>query len=72
MTLAELQARAIALKKTNDAFDRAQDGDMTEAQVARSNEILEEAEAIKTVLSAQGFSILFREAAETSKHVVAD
>lgn len=68
MTLPELKKRAATWQKSNDALANeiaVDEGDMTEGQNARYDELFEKAASIRAELSAHGFGFLFRETAET-------
>lgn len=72
MNLNDLKRRAKALEKSFAAHDNeiaATDGDLTEAQDARYDELFEEAASIKAELSALGFRVLFREAGGTAQRL---
>lgn len=74
MTLIELQKRAQALEKSfadQNNEVASTDGDVTEAQSARYDELFQEAASIRAELSTHGFGVLFRDAAETSQHLIA-
>lgn len=75
MTFSELKKRAATWQKANDALEAelaTDEGDLSEQQSARSTELLDEADGIRTELTAHGFGFLFQETAETSKHLVAN
>lgn len=74
MNLIELQKRAQALEKSfadQNNEVAATDGDVTEAQSARYDELFQEAASIRAELSSLGFGVLFREAAEIAKPLAA-